>query len=341
MAKPHERLGEDTAVVDDTQIQEAVRRADLDELLRLIDTLCDERAWDALTSLRERCERAHETGRQLWPAAAHAAYRLALEAPAPWAAAVLVDEPAPFSLGPLPEVAAQHHTWAELAPHVSSTAAAVVTAHERVVRGDDLSAVEIDGPAVLELPWRLAEWEPHYAVAQYRSDKADFPAPELSGYARASLPTRPSTREVDDVSRALTELARTWTAQSNGRVDVVTVDGSALHAIAALGPPEARVVDIDVGTAIALMAWTGASGGAHGRRPGAAAGRFAAWWVAGALTEKLDEWPPEPAELGSDLASIRFCAWDAAEPATGWRLQLAIEDPDRGRAWAISAHDAA
>jgi len=327
--------------MDDTQIQAAVRRADLDELLRLIDTLCDDQAWDALATLRERCRHAHETGRQLWPAASHAAYRLALEAPAPWAAAVLVDDPAQFSLGPLPEVAAQAHTWNELAPHVPASAASVIAAHERVVRGEDLADLQLAGPAVLELPRRLASWEPEYCVAEYRRDKTDFPAPVVSGYESVSLPDTPPTRGHDEACTALVELARVWTAQSNGRADAVVVDGTAVDAIGALGPRDIRAVEVDLSIAFALMAWTGASGGAHGRRPGAASGRFAAWWAGGALTGLLDDWPPEPDRLGDGLRSLQYVAWDAAERTTGWRLQLAIEDASRGRAWAVTALDAA
>jgi hypothetical protein len=327
--------------MDDTQIQEVVRRGDLDELLRVIDALCDARAWDALATLRERCQRAHETGRQLWPAASHAAYRLALGAPGPWAAGVLSDDALAFGLGPLPEVAAQSHTWHELAPHLSPNAAAVIAAHERVMRGEDLADAEVLGPAVLDLPLQLVDWEPDYCLAEYRDEKADFPSPAVSGYSPLTLPNAPAVRERDEVCDALLDLARVWTTQSNGRADAVAVDGTALDAVAALGPREARGVEIDLGLALALMAWTGASGGAHGRRPGAAAGRFAAWWLSGALTASLDTWPPDPEELGRRLEALRFLAWDAAEPSTGWRLQLAIEDPARQRAWAIAALDAA
>ena len=64
-------------------------------------------------------------------------------------------------------------------------------------------------------------------------------------------------------------------------------------------------------------------------------------WALGALADLLDDWPPEPDALGAALARLRWLAWDAAEPATGWRLQLAVEDPARGVAWAVSATDAA
>ncbi len=97
-------------------IADAVASGDLDELLRLVDRLCDDGDWDALLDLRDRCRRAYqETGRQLWPAASHAEYRLALQAPGPAAAAVLVEGAGPFALGPLAEVAASTHRWEELA----------------------------------------------------------------------------------------------------------------------------------------------------------------------------------------------------------------------------------
>ena len=325
--------------MDTSELDDAVRRADLDELVRIIDGLCSARGWDALVTLRDRCARAHETGHQLWPAASHAAYRLALEAPAPYAAAVLEDG-APFSLGPLPEVVAQAHPWHDLAPHVPNGPAAVLTAHERVLRGEDLSEVELPGPSVLELPLRLERWEPQYALAEYRSDRADFPMPEIPALQPAALPTAPLDIERDEASHALVELVRSWTAGSDGRADAVTVRGDALDAIAALGSANVRIASIEPANAMALMAWAGASGGAHGRRSGAAAGRFGAWWVAGALTDLLDKWPPDPARLGTELASLDFFAWGNDEPETGWRLQLAVTNRALGRTWAVAARDA-
>jgi hypothetical protein len=329
-------------MTDADEIQRAVQRADLDELLRLVDALGTNRDWEGLASLRERCQRAHETGRQLWPAAAHATYRLALEAPSPWAAAVLVDDAPAFTLGPLPEVVAQSHTWIDLAPHVPRSAAAVMAAHERVVRGDDLTGVELDGPPVLDLPLALQPWEPDYALAEYRSHDADFPAPVIDAYEPLSLPTNPPPHGHDEASDALFELARAWTTQSNGRVDAVSVDGTAHDAIALLPPREVRGVEIDVRLAFTLMAWAGASGGAHGRRRGAAAGRFGAWWVGAACTGLLDAWPPDPEHLGEAVSRLRYLAWDPAESTRhgGWRLHLAIEDVDQGRAWAVAAVDA-
>jgi hypothetical protein len=322
------------------EISAAVRRADLDELLRMVDGLCASRDWSTLVTLRDRCRAAATTGRQLWPVAAHADYRLALEAPGPYAAAVLVKGSGRFALGPLPEVAASTHRWSELADHVTPGPVATLTMHERVVRGEDLTDAELVGPPVLELPLRLEEWEPAYELAEYHADRAEFPAPPLPDLAEVRL-TAPSPAITDDDGRhALRELVAAWTRESEGRADVVAVDGDAAGAIAALGPRRVRIGSLTPAAALSLMAWAGASGGAHGRRPGAAAGRFGAWWAVAALGGLLEDWPVPPERLGATVARLRWYAWDAAEPLTGWRLQLAVEDAERGRAWAIAAGDA-
>ena len=83
-------------------------------------------------------------------------------------------------------------------------------------------------------------------IAGEHNVPSDFPAPEISGYAALTLPNTPAARERDEVCDALLDLARVWTTQSNGRADAVAVDGTALDAVAALGPREARGVEIDL-----------------------------------------------------------------------------------------------
>ena len=104
--------------------------------------------------------------------------------------------------------------------------------------------------------------------------------------------------------------------------------------------PRARLAPLAPAEALAWLAWAGASGGAHGRRRGAAIGRFGAWWTVAALGGALDEWPLPPDEVGELAGELRWWWWDAGEPPLGWELQLAVEDPAEGYAWAISAHDA-
>lgn len=320
----------------------AVERADLDELLRLVDALCDRREWDALVDLRDRCRGAHrETGRQLWPAATNAEYRLALEAPGPWAASVLVEGAGRFALGPLPEVAASTHEWDELGPHVPPGPAGALAAHECVVRGEDLRGAEIAGPPVLDLPLALEPWEPGYCLATYRAHDADFPSPSLPRLADTSLPPASPASTDRGALDALLEIVRAWTTASDADATAVAVEGDELAAIAALGRDRARTAPLDLSGALALLAWAGASGGAHGRRPGGAAGRFAAWWAAASLTGLADEWPVDGARLGDAAARLRWRIFDTGDAATGWVLRVAVADPGAGRAWAVDAVDRA
>jgi hypothetical protein len=317
----------------------AVERGDVDDLVRLVDALCASREWDLLLELRDRCEQAIARGRQLWPVAAHAEYRLALEAPGRWAATVLVEGAGRFAPGPLPEVAASTHEWADLAPYAPYGPPAALAAHERVVRGEDLTGATLPGPPVLDLPLRLAGWEPEYFLAHYRSDGVDLPGPSPPPFESVDSPARPPGGAHDPATDALVDAVRAWTEGSEGRAEAVVVRGDAVDAIAALGRDRIRIAEVTSSDALRTLAWAGASGGAHARRPGAAAGRFTAWWAGAALTGLLDQWPVGPDRLGQRLARLRWYAWDSGGPATSWELHLAVEEPGAGRAWAVAAVD--
>jgi hypothetical protein len=310
---------------------------ELEELFRDIDRLASQRDWDGLLALRERARAAFERGKQHWPSAAHAEYRLALEAPGDYAARVIVEGAGRFALGPLSEVAASAHTWAELAPYIADGPLRSITAHERIVRGEALKADGRVDPFVLPLPLALEAWESSYALATYRPDKADFPMPVLPALTVVDLPLAPyeSTTDADE-ALALRSLVATWLADSNGRAEIVAVEGTALSAIAALGITNARAVGLEVSDAMALMAWAGASGGAAGRRRGMAWGRFLAWECAAALAGVDIE-----DDVGGAASELRWFVWDTGGAETGWSLRLAVEDPEAGCAWAIAATDRA
>lgn len=321
-------------------VDEAAAQGDLDELLRHVERLCDEADWDELIRLRDKARAAIDRGHQLWPAASYAEYRLALEAPGPWAAARLVEGAGFMALGPLHEVAASTHTWDDLAAHAPVGAHAALAAHERVLRGEDLTGRLEALPEVFDLPPVLQPWEPVYALATYHPEKVELPAPDRP----EPLPTRfgdPGVR-VDDpvVTTALADVARTWATESNGRVEVVAVEGDAHSAVAALGPSSGRAVEITPAEAMAHLAWAGASGGAHGRRRGSATGRARAWWALTTLTG-LDQEPDlHPDDLGQAATELTWLWWDTHEPDTGWQLRLAVDDPTHGLAWALTATDA-
>ena len=326
----------------DDELDTLIHRADLDGLVRLVDELTASGDWARLRRLRDAARHALGTGRQLWPAATLAEYRLALLAPAEWAAGVLDESSGRFTIGPLTEVVAQQHTWAELAPLLEPGPRAAVVAHERVLRGEAIEGSSVgELPNTLDLPYELAPWEPRYALANDRADGAEFPAPDLpAGLAELALPADVDGALVDDelVELAVRQLVEPWTASSDGRADLVAVEGDLATAVRALGITSARAVELAPVDALSWLAWAGASGGAHGRRRGAAAGRFGALWLVAALGDILDEWPEA---IGDTVAGLRWWWWDAHEPVTGWQLQLAVEDPAEGVAWAISARDAA
>jgi hypothetical protein len=320
-------------------LQTLVDQADPDELLIAVDRLSAARAWDDLVELARRCRGAIEVGRQLWAVATHIDYRLALEAPARYAAGVLRPGAGRFALGPLTEVAASTHDWGSLAPHLRDPVTTQAVAQERVLRGEDLRRDERARSALGErLPLRLADWEPRYALPVYRDRSAEFPQTEVA--TRHAGPARPleagQRLADDDAARALRAAVEPWVAESAGQARTAVVAGTAPNAVGCL-VPDASLLPITAGEAFALLQWAGASGGAHGRRRGGAAGRFAAWWTAAAVAG-LD-WPVEEDELGRAIHDLRWCRWKPPGPETGWVLRLAAEDRLDGLAWALEATD--
>src|SRR5438067_4080600 len=298
-SRPPARPGPIRGRSSEVDNEQLVDLGDLDELVRQVDRLADAGDWDELVDLRDRCRRALERGRQLWPVASLAEYRLALDAPGKWAASMLVPDAGRFALGPLSEVAASTHAWSELAPHAPPTPQASIAAQERVVRGEDLTGDDRVDSRVVELPLLLQPWEPRYPGAEYKATEANFGhPPEVTGWQAYEAEPADAVDDAD-AQRALLDLATVWVTESNGRAEAIAVDGTVPGALAALGARRGRLAEVDLAHALAAMAWTGASGGAHGRRRGMAAGRFSAWWALTALTGLLDEWPVPPHALGA------------------------------------------
>jgi hypothetical protein len=321
------------------QLVELVEAADLNGLVRAVDSLCAAREWDELVELAERCEDALERGKQLWAIAALIDYRLALEAPGEYAASVLDTELARFMLGPPTEVAASTHTWAELAPYIDSPQVAGYFAQERVLRGEDLTGVDGTHPEVLQLPMVLQAWEPTYALATYKPDHVEVAEPwdAKAPMTQVEAETAPEMPDAE-LEELLGDLVSPWTTQSNGAARVAIVEGSALAAAAKLAPSGSlRAARLAVDEAMRLIAWAAASGGAYGRRRGAAYGRSAAWFLGTVVTEL--QWPPDPDELAAALERLEWYRFDEGEPEKGWVLRFAVGDPSAGWAAAISASD--
>ena len=318
-----------------------IRSGDIDGLVRLVDAQCTTRDWDALLEVRDACRSATDAGRQVWPAATLAEYRLALLAPDDLAAIVVDESNGRFVLGPLSEVVAQHHQWEDLAPHLEDPVAAEFVARECALRGQRTGHEPLDP---FDVPIDPLAWEPAYALATYRDDGADFPHPVVASqdwhrvvHTAATTGTAVIGAGVDEaVSAAVHDLVSGWTTGSNGTWAVSQAD-RVEDAIAVLAGEGARRAEIGTGSAIALAAWAGASGGAHGRRRGAAGGRQRAWALIAAVASLDLPWDPDAVARAAGAAT--WWRWeDGAEPS-GWTLRLAWSTP-RG-AWAIDARDRA
>jgi len=320
--------------------------------------------------LRDACLAAtEETGRQLWGPARFAAYRVALDAPAELAAAMLEPGVVRFGLGPLTEVVAQHHRFADLAPHLDSSLVAVV-AQERVLRGEDLRG-DADAAAALadsgaEVPLVLQPFEPAYTLPEYRADTridGGFLLPDdswtaLAGQAGVSTdadaPVIVPGGRAAALTRVLHDAIEPWLSGSDGAVELVTVRGRADDAARALqgrlalsdGDTTLERRGIEAAQLLGLVAFAAASGGVHGRRRGGAAGRASAWWLARTATG-LDGAAPDDLEgIGQDaidelefrLEDLELVALRSPREAA-WRLELAIADPAAEWAVAMAAFD--
>ena len=320
----------------------AVALGDLDGLTALIDRWGLEEHWPLVVDLRDRCRAALTRGKQLWPAAAYAEYRLALDAPASFAAKVLGSSSERFTLGPFAEVMASTHRFSALREYLPQSPEAGMVAHECALRGEQFDQEDVPFADVLSVPLLLADWEPEYEIADYQPSEATFISPPVPLFFETlSAPRKRNSKAIEDPEtlRCLRDLVAAWISGSNGRVDTTAVRGNAEDAVATLGCSNHRRALIGPDEAMAHMAWAAASGGAQGRRRGAASGRAAAWWALQHLAGFDGQDGIEPDELGQAASELRWYWWDDGSPATGWALRLAIEDPAEGLAWAIAASD--
>jgi len=315
-----------------------IRSGDVDGLVRLVDAMCASRDWESLLDVRDACRAATDAGRQVWPAATLADYRLALRAPDELAAIVVDESNGRFVLGPLSEVVAQHHRWEDLAPHLEDPVAAEFVARECALRGRRTGREPLDP---YDVPVDPLGWEPAYALATYRDDGADFPHPAIAApdWQRvvSAAGTAVTGAGVDGaVSAAVHDLVSGWTTGSNGTWAVSQAD-HVDDAIAVIAGDSARRSAIEPADALALAAWAGASGGAHGRRRGAAGGRQRAWALVAAAAGLELPWSPDA--VGRATADAAWWTWDDASALSGWTLRLAWSTT-RG-AWAVDARDRA
>jgi len=322
----------------DSALSELVEAGDLNALLRAVDGLVALREWDTMVELADACEEALERGKQLWPIAAHIDYRLALDGPPEYAADVLGSNLGRFALGPLTEVAASTHTWKELSPFLTSPQQAAYVAQERVLRGEDLRAEQGTYPEVMGLPLSLEPFEPTYTLATFHPSHVEVAEawdPRVP-LREAAIDPAPAAEDAE-LEATMLDLVTPWVAESNGAARVAVVEGSAAGAASHLTYGSLLIGELEVPEALQRLAWAAASGGAHGRRRGAAYGRFMAFYLVATLGDL--GWPASAAVIADAAARLRWYRWTEGAAEKGWVLRIAVEDPADGWAVAIGATD--
>lgn len=329
------------------QVEQLIDRVDLDELIRTVDSLCASRSWSEILRTRDLCRSATRSGRQVWPIATLCEYRLALHAPPEWACRVVNDESSRFSIGPITEVLAQHHTWFDVADHLDEGPHREIVAHERVVRGEMLDSLDLTA-MVLDLPFRLQEWEPDYPLAVYSDEGVFAPAPSDQWHHdwQEISCTASSVVVVDDAptESALRSLVDPWTSASKGRARCLVVEGDLPRLLRCLEQDVLPAAQLTSHQAMQWLAWCGASGGSHGRRRGSAAGRFNTWWLIAALGGVSEEWDELRLadqlsdELGSIVDRVQWYRVDLGERHS-FDLSLVAVDDEEGLTIGLFAHD--
>jgi hypothetical protein len=319
-----------------TSLDDLIRSADLDGLVRHVDDTCASREWDHLVRIRNEARSAVNTGRQLWPIATLANYRLALWAPAEFAVRALDDTARTFMPGPVSEILAVHHRWEQLEPFLEHGHDRSLIAYERSLRGDE---VDITENPLLDIPIAISDWEPRYELANYDDDGVIQTHPSITRRWH-SCAVRAADALEDDTNSAFSRMMEHWTSQSEGVAKSVVVEGEIEEAFSVLGLRYPDFAQITSGDALRWLTWAASSGGAHGKRRGVATGRSEAWWLLATFTGLEDRWPCRPTDLGEVLQKLEYFAFRApSHPDSGWSLQLAIVDPYEGLTVALSATD--
>ena len=288
----------------------AVERGDVDELVRLVDALCATRdgtgSWSSATAVSRPWRAGASCGPSPpTPSTASPSRRRDAMRRRSWSRARAASRPARC-----PRWRRRHTSGPSSRRTPRPDPPAVLAAHERVrpgrgPHGSRRSPVR----RCSTCPSASPAGSPSTSSRTTAPDGVDLPGPQLA-HACPGRGRRRGRRTAshDPATDALLDAVRAWTEGSEGRAEAIAVRGDALGAITALGRDRVRMAELAPSAALCTLAWAGASGGAHARRPGAAAGRFAAWWAGAALTGLLDEWPvdAEDARRRADaLALVR------------------------------------
>ena len=170
----------DEAVLDDA-LSQALHRADLDELVRMIDsrTARPRLGGSAAvygTGLATRSRPDASCGRPRHSPSTALPFSLRPNGRRACSTRGRGDSRSVRSPKSSPSITPGRTCATDLEPGPR----AALVAHERALRGDHIDAADAAGlPDVLEVPYTLAEWEPAYRLADYHDVDAEFPSPDV------------------------------------------------------------------------------------------------------------------------------------------------------------------
>ena len=215
-----------------------VELGDLDELIRQVDRLCDGRDWHGLVDLRDRCRRALERGKQLWPRRGQRRVPPRPRSAGRWAGPMIVPGVRRFAVGPAARGRRVHphlgraptappaHAVSPRSPPTSGWCGARTSPRHRVSTAGSSSCRSVCSRG--SPPTRSPTYDGR------RANVADVTRPKLEPVDFRPASAGSTTAEA---CRALVDLVTPWTTQSNGRAEAVAVAGDgAPNAIATPRP---------------------------------------------------------------------------------------------------------
>ncbi|SDZ61369.1 hypothetical protein SAMN05421684_7233 [Asanoa ishikariensis] len=260
-----------------------------------------------------------------------AAHLVAFEAPASAAAAAaeLFTDDRGY-LGPLWEVAS-HHPWRDLDPHLTDPRIRSLVTQMRVLWGEDLrgsedlTSMRPAAPLCLE-PWEAAGWDEHEVPGYARRGRSGSVwacPPDLADPAR--LPSTPAASIDHPAVPVLAGLSTAAQARA--------FRATAWEAASATAPDECSAWEIPFSSAYSDLVHLASGDRAYGGASGRAVGRVALWTALIAMAGTHD-----PRLVTGFVDRLRCVAWrQPAEPMM--YVRLAMEDPEQGVSWVLTAED--
>ncbi|WP_250031035.1 hypothetical protein [Paractinoplanes maris] len=296
---------------------------------RTANLLADAGRWADLLDLAADDRATPEADRR------EVAHIVALEAPPPIAVAAAELFPADDNRhpGPLWEVVA-HRPWRELDGNFTDPLIRQLAAQTRVLRGEDLRGVAVSPIPPLNLQsWEAAHWNAGWDMPEYGRTGSSagslwsFPDETLAAEPLPAIGAERVDHSALPILGSLSSAAEVYAFRGTARAAAATLAASRDGCLAAAVP---------LAVAYPHLVHLAAGIGAYECPSGQATGRIAVWRALTAMAGLPAN--SEPRLITAFVERLRCVGWrHPAEPL--WHLRLAVEDPEQGVSWALTADD--